>query len=137
MKRSELKRKTPMKRSGTLKATRSLSPGSETSQGSPRRPINKVGPRTRAWRSAWRFLKPRLEAARRTQCEFDFIPHICGGPLDPAHSKKRNEMVGDDIYAVAIACRNIHCVLDEVYTHAAMKKAVMTAIERGGGMILP
>lgn len=99
--------------------------------------INRVGPRTKAWIAVWRWLKPRLETAHRTECEFDFIPHNCFGPLDPAHSKKRNKMTGNDIYAVAISCRNMHRVLDEVYSHAAMEQAVMFAIERSGGLILP
>lgn len=97
----------------------------------------KAGARMKAWRAAWRFLKPRLEAAGRTGCEFRHVPHVCGGPLDPAHSKKRREMTGNDIYAVALSCRNFHQRLDEQMTHAEMESAVMAAINRHGGMILP
>src|SRR5262245_2805772 len=66
-----------------------------------RRPLKKVGPRTRAWKIVWNWLRRRMIAAGRTKCEFYFIEHECGGPIDPCHSKKRNEMIGDDIYAVA------------------------------------
>jgi hypothetical protein len=89
------------------------------------------------WKRAWAWLRPRLEAAGRTYCEFDFIIHECDGPLDPAHSKKRREMEGDDIYAVAIACRKVHRILDEKYDHEQMEVAVMYAINRHGGMIVP
>lgn len=101
------------------------------------KPMNKVGPRTREWQSVWRFLKPRLKAAGRTSCEFDFIEHECWGRLDPCHSKKRREMQGDDIYAVAIGCQNIHTYLDEVCKHEFMEKLVLEAINRHGGLILP
>jgi hypothetical protein len=111
-----------------------------------RRAINRVGRRTNDWRRAWRFLKPRLEARGRTHCEFSFIPHECGGGLTPAHSKKRRLMEGDDIYAVAIACRAVHGILDGVIpnpsigrrmNHEDMERAVLFAIERAGGLILP
>lgn len=102
-----------------------------------RKPLNKVGPRTRDWRAVWRFLKPRLEAAGRTGCEFNFLYHDCWGRLDPCHSKKRRLMKGDDIYAVAIGCAQVHRILDEVLDHADMEEMVMRAINRAGGMILP
>lgn len=142
LKRSQLKRTGFKPRELPLNSSRPDSP-SRTLKTSPavsaaqRKPLNKLGRRGKGWRKVWNWLKPRLKAAHRTECEFDFIPHSCFGLLDPAHSKKRSKMQGNDIYAVAIACRNIHRVLDEVYTHAAMEKAVMTAIERGGGLILP
>jgi hypothetical protein len=102
-----------------------------------RKPVNKMGPRTREWLSVWRFLKPKLEAAGRTSCEFDFVEHHCWGPLDPVHSKKRRELQGNDIYAVAIGCREVHTYLDEACTHEKMCELVMEAINRHGGLILP
>lgn len=106
---------------------------------SARRRINKIGPRTLEWQAAWRFLKPRLQAAGRTRCEFDWqeVAHDCFGPLDPVHSKKRREMVGSDIYAVALGCREIHTWLDEQCTHDFMEATVVEAINRHGGLILP
>lgn len=101
------------------------------------KPLNKVGPRTRAWRAAWAFLKPRLEAANRTQCEFRFIPHECFGGLTPAHSKKRRMMEGNDIFSIAICCANFHRQLDEQMSHEQMERTVMKAINRAGGIILP
>lgn len=104
-------------------------------------PMNKVGPRTKKWRKAWRALKPELEKRGRTGCEFGFIPHECWGPLDPCHSKKRGKMqtkyANVDINAVAIGCRAIHNFLDLVCTHEEMELFVMTAIENSGGMIAP
>jgi hypothetical protein len=101
------------------------------------RPINKTGRRVADWRKAWRFLKPELEKRGRTGCEFRFIPHECWGPLDPAHSKKRNKMKGHDIYMVAIACRYIHNFLDYECTHEQMELFVLHAIDLAGGPILP
>lgn len=115
---------------------RSLVPGTSRTLKS-RKPVNKIGRRTRNWRAAWRFLKPRLEAVGRTGCEFRFIPHECSMILDPAHSKKRGKMKGNDIYAVAIACRWIHDHLDYECSHEEMETLVMRAIELGGGLILP
>lgn len=97
----------------------------------------RAGPRMKEWDRAWRFLKPRLEAAGRTSCEFDFIPHVCSDILTPAHSKKRRLMVDADVYTVALACSTVHRILDEVLSHEAMEKTVLMAIERNGGLILP
>jgi hypothetical protein len=102
-----------------------------------RKPMNRVGRRTKDWRKAWRFLKVEFERRGRTSCEFEFIPHECWGPLDPAHSKKRRNMKGNDIYACAIACRYIHNFLDLMCTHEEMELFVMRAIELAGGLILP
>lgn len=99
--------------------------------------FNRIGRRTKDWRKVWRFLKPELEKRGRTSCEFRFIPHECRGPLDPAHSKKRNKLRGNDIYAVAIACRRVHEILDYQMSHEDMEQAVMKAINNGGGLILP
>lgn len=105
----------------------------------PRKPINKRGRRTRTWESVWRWLKPRLEAAGRDHCEFVAIDHECNGYLilDPCHSKKRRLWQGDDIYKVAIGCRNVHDYLDLELSHEAMEDAVMMAIANNGGLILP
>ena len=89
------------------------------------------------WARVWAWLKLRLEARGRTHCEFPFIDHICSRILNPAHSKKRREMQGTDIYTVAIACRTAHRILDEVMSHAEMETAVLRAINAHGGLILP
>ena len=99
--------------------------------------MKKRGKRTNDWLRVWRWLKPRLELRDRVRCEFDFIPHECCGNLTPAHTKKRRLMRGNDIYAVAIACMNVHRILDEQMTHSQMQDAVMWAIEGHGGLILP
>jgi len=101
------------------------------------KPMNKVGARTKKWRAAWRFLKPEFEKRGRTGCEFKFISHECWGPLDPAHSKKRNKMKSNDIYACAIACRYIHNFLDLMCTHEEMELFVNRAIDLAGGPITP
>jgi hypothetical protein len=132
MKKSWLKRRTRFDA-----AKNSLGLRSRTAPLRGRCRLNANGRRTNDWRKVWRFLKPRLEAAGRTKCEFDFIPHKCCAILDPAHSKKRREMKGNDIYAVAIACRNAHNVLDYEMTHSDMEQAVLRAIQANGGIILP
>lgn len=147
MKRSTIARRTRLRARVPFRATAPLQckPRKPT-PAKPKKPINKRGRRTKAWSKVWRWLKPRLEKAGRTSCEFDFLEHNCSGPLDPAHSKKREEMQGLDIYAVALGCRTIHNYLDGVhvypplgrrFTHAEMEEAVMKAINRHGGMIVP
>src|SRR5215211_8266495 len=118
-----LRSKTAMKRGGKLRPSR--------------RPMKKIGRRTRDWRSAWRFLKAELDKRGRTGCEFKFIPHECWGPLDPAHSKKRNKMKGNDIYMVALGCRMIHNFMDYECTHEQMELFVLHAIDLAGGPIIP
>ena len=46
-------------------------------------------------------------------------------------------MRDDDIYIVAIGCRNAHRILDEGLTHEQMEVAVLIAIGNHGGLILP
>lgn len=46
-------------------------------------------------------------------------------------------MKGNDIYAVAIGCRNVHNFLDLECSHEEMERLVTEAIERNGGLILP
>lgn len=99
--------------------------------------VKRAGRRTIEWQAAWKFLKPRLEAAGRTRCELSFIPHICSSILTPAHSKKRRLMQGDDIYMICIACSVGHQILDERMSHENMHTAVMRAINEHGGPILP
>lgn len=102
-----------------------------------RTPMNKIGPRTKAWRDVWQWLRPRMEVAGRKKCEFGFVPHECDGSRTPAHSKKRREMCGNDIYMVAWACLTVHTILDEQMSHEAMERAVLKAIKLAGGPILP
>lgn len=102
-----------------------------------RKPMNKVGPRTKQWRDVWAWLKPKMEAAGRKRCEFGFIPHDCDRSRTPAHSKKRRMMRGNDIYMVAWACIPVHRILDENMSHAEMEQAVLKAIKLNGGPILP
>lgn len=110
------------------------------------RAVLKAGRRMKEWARVWAWLKPRLKAAGRVRCEFDFLAHNCRGPLDPAHSKKRSKMQNLDVYAVALACRTIHNYLDGVYVypplgrrmdHEDMEAFVMEAIERHGGLLIP
>lgn len=131
---NSIERRTPLKSKTAIRRTQMKRvPGTARME---RKPINKVGPRTKKWRTAWRFLKPELEKRGRTGCEFGFIPHDCGGPLDPAHSKKRGKVKGKDIYAVAMCCRQFHDRM-EVMPHEQMESLVMKAINLAGGLIIP
>lgn len=103
----------------------------------PQKPMNKVGPRTKKWIDVWSWLRPRMERAGRKRCEFGFIPHDCDGSRTPAHSKKRREMRGNDIYMVAWACVTVHDFLDVKMSHDEMEQAVLKAIDLNGGPILP
>jgi hypothetical protein len=46
-------------------------------------------------------------------------------------------MKGNDIYAVAMACRMIHNFMDYECTHEQMELFVTHAIELAGGPIIP
>jgi hypothetical protein len=88
--------------------------------------------------TSWAWLKPRLEAAGRTGCEFKgIVPHDCWGEIWPCHSRKRRVWEGDDIFAIALGCQQIAGYLDEKLSHAEMERAVLAAISRAGGLILP
>lgn len=143
---ARLARKTPLRAHKPLQRSKPGKPTSASSRGGAvagpatgkrRKGLRRVGPRTKAWLTIWRWLKPRLEAAGRTSCEFDWIPHECWGRLDPAHSKKRRLWKGNDIYTVAIACQNVHAILDEQMAHEDMERSVIKAIDQHGGLILP
>lgn len=137
MRRSYIPRSTkPMKRSGFAKPSYEDVVASRSTK-KPRKRMRTIGPRTKAWRTVWEFLKGRFYEVGRTRCEFGFVPHECWGALYPCHSKKRREMQGDDIYAVAIGCQQIARWLDEDLTHEAMEKTVLRAINEHGGVILP
>lgn len=101
----------------------------------------------KTWEQVWHWLKPRLDKAGRTDCEFvGIVEHKCSKILDPCHSKKRRKMKGNDIYAVAIGCRTVHNLLDGIKVYEKfgrriqqkeMERFVMEAINRHGGIILP
>ena len=57
--------------------------------------------------------------------------------MDPAHSKKRGKMKGNDIYAVALACRYIHNFFELMCTHEEMELFVNRAIELACGPVIP
>ena len=99
--------------------------------------MRRVGKRGREWARVWAFLKPRLEAAGRTFCEFGFVQHDCWWELFPCHSKKRRECSKDDLYVVAIGCQRIARTLDEEMSHAEMEATVLRAINNHGGVIRP
>lgn len=104
--------------------------------------------RPKTWKQIWRWLKPRLKNAGRTNCEFDFLSHDCKGPLDPVHAKKRRKSKNDpaDLYKVAIGCRNAHNIVEGIKVYPPIGRRmvqdemyanVMRAIEAHGGLILP
>ena len=126
----------PLARKSKLRSKKPMKRGTKGLKRSSKR-ISRVGPRTRAWLKVWAFLKDRFYTLGRTRCEFGFIKHECWGALYPCHSRKRREMVGDDIYAVAVGCQQIARYLDEELTHEEMHEAVMRAIKENGGLILP
>ena len=101
----------------------------------------------KTWKQVWSWLKPRLDKAGRTDCEFvGIIDHECKGPLDPVHSKKRRKFQGNDIYAVALGCRTTHNYVEGIKVYpplnrrinqAEMERYVLEAIAKHGGLILP
>lgn len=99
------------------------------------------------WKQVWAWLKPRLDKAGRNKCEFvGIVEHVCKGPLDPVHSKKRRKCSELDLYSVAIGCRAVHDLVEGIKVYKPlnrrvrqreMESFVMQAIQRAGGLILP
>lgn len=75
--------------------------------------LKRAGKKTLAWEAARRLLKIRFLASGITTCEAMF-PHQCSRDwaLSFAHSKKRNDIVGDEIYEVALLCPEAHRIAD-------------------------
>jgi hypothetical protein len=74
----------------------------------------KGGRKTLAWEAARALLKIRFRRAGIESCEATF-PHDCWqtSGLSFAHSKRRNDIVGDEIYEVALLCPDAHRIADD------------------------
>lgn len=57
-------------------------------------------------------LKPLFERAGLTSCEFGYDGCLRNFALGFAHSKRRRNIMGDEIEEVALACANCHSDLD-------------------------
>jgi hypothetical protein len=78
-------------------------------------PIRRRGKRTIAWENARRYLKSRFLEWGITRCEWPW-PHACwhDNGLSFAHSKKRLNMKGDEIYEVALLCPVAHNLVESL-----------------------
>jgi len=91
-------------------------------------PLRRIGKRGREWQAVWRRVKPELEHAGVTRCEFGFEGCTHGLFLTPAHSLKRRNCVTEELLAeVAIACQSCHEKL-ELMLESEMAKHVLAAI---------
>ncbi len=93
-------------------------------QRAPRKQL-KPGRKTQEWETARRKLKIAFEAAGITSCEVRCKGCWRDNALSFAHSKKRANIKGDEIYEVVLACASIcHQILEE------MPEARMTEVVR-------
>lgn len=85
-----------------------------------------MGNKTQEWAHAKRILKIAFEAAGITCCELQ-LNRQCwhNDGLSWAHSKKRGDIVGDEIYEVVLGCAYCHTVIE------GMPKEKMTKLVRG------
>lgn len=94
-----------------------------------RSPLRKAGKKTKEWQAVWRHeVKPMLERAGITRCEFGYEGCWGGNGLTPAHSlKRRNITTPDQLKEVALACIVCHQLLDlmpEVLMTEKVKEAI-------------
>lgn len=90
--------------------------------------LRRVGRKGAEWQAAWRELKPKLERAGVTRCEFRYEGCWNRNGLTPAHSlKRRNITTPEQLREVAIACFICHAKL-ELLHEPEMTKAVQQAI---------
>lgn len=90
------------------------------------------------WEKTRAKLKVEFEQRGIIHCEFSFIKHECTDfALSFAHCKKRRLLQEGDMYHVALACHIAHQILDEKLSHVEMHRAVHTAIDNHGGVIVP
>lgn len=84
-----------------------------------------MGNKTREWQHARRILKIAFEAAGITRCEL-MLDENCWHTscLSWAHSKKRGDIVGNEIYEVVLACAYCHTMIE------GMPKDNMTQLVR-------
>lgn len=109
MKRSRLARSTkPMKRS----------------------PMNKRGPKTKAWDSARADLKVEFAAIGITTCELHYEGCWIDNALGFAHAAKRRKLSKEDLAHVILACNPCHDRL-EIKSPEEMKRIVdLICLER-------
>lgn len=99
---------------------------------SPRKPINKIGPKGQQWINVRKDIKKRFEWAGITVCEFRFEGCWFNDGLALAHCKKRRKIEGLEIWHCALACNHCHQTLDERMTHEEMHAAVHVVINKRG-----
>lgn len=95
----------------------------------PRKPLNRKGKKTLEWERVRRELKARFLAAGITTCELRLPGCWRDNALGFAHSKKRREIVGDEIYEVILACNNCHDQV-EIKPHEEMRNIILATIQK-------
>ena len=94
----------------------------------PRKPMNKVGPRTQEWTTVRARLKRRFDAAGITSCELGYPGCWNDEALGFAHGRKRRHLKDNEIETlVVLACNPCH---DRIETLPApqMLRIVQAAI---------
>lgn len=114
MKRSAMKR-------GTGQLKRSGFPAK------PRKPLNRVGPRTRAWSEERAKLKRRFEAVGIVTCELFYAGCAFDDYLGFAHAKKRRKLTREDLGVVILACNFCHDQIEGLAPES-MESIVMSTI---------
>ncbi len=115
MKRTPLKRKTPMKRGLFVPKKLGFSPTrrEEKTKPKPRKPLNKVGKKTKEWIAVRRELKATFKRAGITTCELRLPGCWTDNALGFAHTlKRRNIRTPEEFREVALACNVCHDVIE-------------------------
>jgi hypothetical protein len=87
--------------------------------------LNTVGNKTREWQQAKRVLKPAFEDAGITECELRLDANCWrNNGLSWAHSKKRGDIRGGELYEVVVGCAYCHTMIE------GMPKDKMTKLVR-------
>lgn len=91
-----------------------------------RRPMNKVGHKTRVWKNTRDRLKKKFAAMGITQCELNYDGCAFNNFLGFAHGRKRRHLEGDELETLVIlACNNCH---DQIERLPA--EAMLTIVEK-------
>jgi hypothetical protein len=88
-----------------------------------------AGKRTREWQLLREQLKPRFEAVRITECEFNYTGCWHDNGLTFAHLRKRRNLQHGELGKVALACVSCHSKL-ELMPEPLMTVTVLQVINR-------
>jgi hypothetical protein len=95
-----------------------------------RKPVNKVGPRTRASNKARAVNKARDERNNETTCEVRLPGCLVNMAIDYSHGRKRRELLPGELESFVVrACRHCHNEMELKLSHEALAAKHQEIIE--------